>query len=121
MRGVQIGTEVGNEKNIRTEGKDFSEALRTPVEQYMKGASSYADTKKRIRQMGVDATVAEFVIPALEQFPEYKAEIAKLEKEHKEKNDPFTVIRRLLDNPKLNSAPIPVIPAPVIQEAAQTP
>lgn len=80
--GVQIGTEKDKDKKVLTSGTTFTEALLEPVQQYIKGASTYADTKRRIVVMAADANVAIFVEDALSQFPvEYGAEKKLLEEQ----------------------------------------
>lgn len=76
--GVEVGTETGQMKKTLGEGFDFTEALAPLVESYLKGGSSYEDTKKRLVKMqialGPNGSLEEFVEPALSQF---KAEYAR--------------------------------------------
>lgn len=70
----------GDEKTSMGFADSWTNLLRLGVYNYIIGGLNYEDTKKRIRVMAADAEVTKFALEALQQFPEYKAEVEAAKK-----------------------------------------
>lgn len=109
--GVRVGVEIQGKAQFYVGGKDFTEALKQVAEEYLAGAPSYADVKKRIRALDIAGaqnlgTIGE---EALKRFPEeYEKELAALKK--KNENPLIARLQKYVQAAEaMKPAPSPVI------------
>ena len=87
--GAQVGTEKGDNKAFVVDGPTFGQALALPIYDYVMGASTYPDTKERIKAINGALSLRKredveklqkLAEKALRQFPEaYDADLKSRE------------------------------------------